>query len=83
VPTSDPISIRRAIAYFLDTFEKQTAEGQAINSIGEELFAIALDQPFRFPATFTFVLRAFGALEVSIQGFVNRNRISLQSKCSY
>ena len=31
--------------------------------IGEDLFAIALDQPFRFPASFTFVLRAFTTLE--------------------
>lgn len=31
--------------------------------IGEDLFAIALDQPFRFPASFTFVLRAFSTLE--------------------
>jgi predicted unusual protein kinase regulating ubiquinone biosynthesis (AarF/ABC1/UbiB family) len=29
----------------------------------EDLFAIAVDQPFRFPATFTFVLRAFSTLE--------------------
>lgn len=26
---------------------------------GEDLLAIAADQPFRFPATFTFVVRAF------------------------
>lgn len=32
-------------------------------AIGEDLFAIAVDQPFRFPATFTFVLRAFSTLE--------------------
>jgi hypothetical protein len=35
-----------------------------LQAIGEDLFAIALDQPFRFPATFTFVLRAFSTLEV-------------------
>lgn len=27
------------------------------------MFAIAVDQPFRFPAAFTFVLRAFSTLE--------------------
>ncbi len=32
-------------------------------NIGEDIFAIALDQPFRFPASFTFVLRAFTTLE--------------------
>jgi predicted unusual protein kinase regulating ubiquinone biosynthesis (AarF/ABC1/UbiB family) len=34
-----------------------------MQKIGEDLFAIAIDQPFRFPATFTFVLRAFSTLE--------------------
>ncbi len=34
-----------------------------MSKIGEDLFTIALDQPFRFPATFTFVLRSFSALE--------------------
>ncbi|KAI4326413.1 hypothetical protein MLD38_031731 [Melastoma candidum] len=29
----------------------------------KDLFAVALDQPFRFPSTFTFVLRAFTTLE--------------------
>ena len=29
----------------------------------QDLFSIAVDQPFRFPATFTFVLRAFSTLE--------------------
>lgn len=29
----------------------------------QDLFAIAQDQPFRFPSTFTFVLRAFSTLE--------------------
>lgn len=35
----------------------------SFQAIGEDLFAIAVDQPFRFPATFTFVLRAFSTLE--------------------
>lgn len=30
--------------------------------VGEDLLAIAADQPFRFPATFTFVVRAFSGL---------------------
>jgi len=63
VPTGDTISVRRAISFFIDSFERQTQEGEALANIGEDLFAIALDQPFRFPATFTFVLRAFTTLE--------------------
>lgn len=38
-------------------------EKEAVAGVGEDLFAIALDQPFRFPASFTFVLRAFTTLE--------------------
>lgn len=30
---------------------------------GEDLLAIAADQPFRFPATFTFVVRAFSGVQ--------------------
>lgn len=42
-----------------------------LQAIGEDLFAIALDQPFRFPANFTFVLRAFSTLEVSCRGIAS------------
>ncbi|XP_057972420.1 protein ACTIVITY OF BC1 COMPLEX KINASE 8, chloroplastic [Malania oleifera] len=36
---------------------------QRLAAIGEDLLAIAADQPFRFPATFTFVVRAFSVLD--------------------
>ncbi|KAG2482100.1 hypothetical protein HYH03_018956 [Edaphochlamys debaryana] len=62
-PTGDNLSIRRAIAYFIDNLSQQTERQATIQAIGEDLFAIAVDQPFRFPATFTFVLRAFSTLE--------------------
>lgn len=39
--------------------EKQEKKKQRLAAIGEDLLAIAADQPFRFPATFTFVVRAF------------------------
>jgi len=35
-----------------------------LNFAGEDLLAIAADQPFRFPATFTFVVRAFSGFSV-------------------
>ncbi|KAF8066232.1 ABC1K7 [Scenedesmus sp. PABB004] len=62
-PTGDMLSVRRAIAYFIDNITRQTERQETIAAIGEDLFAVALDQPFRFPATFTFVLRAFSTLE--------------------
>lgn len=55
--------MRRAVTYFVENINRQTQRNEAVGTIGEDLFAIATDQPFRFPATFTFVLRAFSTLE--------------------
>lgn len=63
-PTGDMASVRRSIQFFLNNLMNQRPdEASTVSAIGEDLFAIALDQPFRFPATFTFVLRAFSTLE--------------------
>jgi predicted unusual protein kinase regulating ubiquinone biosynthesis (AarF/ABC1/UbiB family) len=43
--------------------EKQTRRKQILSSIGEDLLSVSKDQPFRFPATFTFVVRAFSVLD--------------------
>lgn len=63
VPTGDRGSLKKALAFFLDNINKQVERNDAVAQIGEDLFTIALDQPFRFPAAFTFVLRAFATLE--------------------
>ncbi|NEQ32599.1 MAG: AarF/ABC1/UbiB kinase family protein [Leptolyngbya sp. SIO4C5] len=55
--------VRRSIQYILDNFMDQPFEEQSINAISDDLYAVAYDQPFRFPATFTFVMRAFSTLE--------------------
>jgi predicted unusual protein kinase regulating ubiquinone biosynthesis (AarF/ABC1/UbiB family) len=34
-----------------------------LSNIGEDLLLAANDQPFRFPATFTFVVRSFTVLD--------------------
>lgn len=60
---SDQLAVRRALTFFMDNLSQEVQRGEAVATIGEDLFAIALDQPFRFPATFTFVLRAFSTLE--------------------
>ncbi|KAI0497002.1 hypothetical protein KFK09_023328 [Dendrobium nobile] len=63
-PTGDMSSVKRSIQFFLDNLLGQSPDQQqTLAAIGEDLFAIATDQPFRFPATFTFVLRAFSTLE--------------------
>ncbi|KAJ1415591.1 UbiB domain [Sesbania bispinosa] len=63
-PTGDLTSVRRSVQFFLDNLLNQTPDQQqTFSTIGEDLFAIAQDQPFRFPSTFAFVLRSFSTLE--------------------
>ena len=62
-PTGDPGPIRRSIQYMLDHFMDQPFENQSVGASSEDLYEIAYGQPFRFPATFTFVMRAFSTLE--------------------
>ncbi|PIM97412.1 putative unusual protein kinase [Handroanthus impetiginosus] len=63
-PIGDMSAVRRSVQFFLDNLLNQRPDQQqTLSAIGEDLFAIATDQPFRFPATFTFVLRAFSTLE--------------------
>ncbi|KAJ3698251.1 hypothetical protein LUZ61_001956 [Rhynchospora tenuis] len=63
-PTGDLSPVRRSVKFFLDNLLSQSPDQQqTLAAIGEDLFAIAQDQPFRFPSTFTFVIRAFSTLE--------------------
>lgn len=62
-PAEDMGPVRRSIQYMLDHFMDKPFEEQSITSISDDLYEIAYDQPFRFPATFTFVMRAFSTLE--------------------
>ncbi len=63
VPTGDMTPVRRSIQYMLDHFMDKPFEEQSVDAISEDLYEIAYGQPFRFPATFTFVMRAFSTLE--------------------
>ena len=63
VPTGDLTSVRRSIQYMLDNFMDKPFEEQSVDAISDDLYEIAYGQPFRFPATFTFVMRAFSTLE--------------------
>ncbi|MDX2255383.1 MAG: AarF/ABC1/UbiB kinase family protein [Pseudanabaenaceae cyanobacterium bins.39] len=55
--------LRRSVQYMLDNFMGQSMEQRSVAAISDDLYDIAYDQPFRFPATFTFVLRAISTLE--------------------
>jgi len=63
VPQGDMGPVRRSLQYVLDNLLDKPLELQSIGAISEDLYALAYDQPFRFPATFTFVMRAFSTLE--------------------
>jgi len=62
-PVDDMGPVRRSIQYMLDHFMDKPFENQSVSEITDDLYEIAYDQPFRFPATFTFVMRAFSTLE--------------------
>lgn len=62
-PVDDMGPVRRSIQYMLDHFMDKPFEQQSVSEISDDLYEIAYDQPFRFPATFTFVMRAFSTLE--------------------
>jgi predicted unusual protein kinase regulating ubiquinone biosynthesis (AarF/ABC1/UbiB family) len=62
-PVADMGPVRRSVQYMLDNYMDKPFEAQSIAQISDDLYEIAYDQPFRFPATFTFVMRAFSTLE--------------------
>lgn len=62
-PIDDMGPVRRSVQYMLDHFMDQPFENQSVAAISDDLYEIAYNQPFRFPATFTFVMRAFSTLE--------------------
>ncbi|NET68060.1 MAG: AarF/ABC1/UbiB kinase family protein [Moorea sp. SIO1G6] len=62
-PVSDMGPVRRSVQYMLDNFMDKPFEEQSVSNISDDLYEIAYGQPFRFPATFTFVMRAFSTLE--------------------
>ncbi|MGF1513474.1 MAG: ABC1 kinase family protein [Elainellaceae cyanobacterium] len=62
-PAEDMGPVRRSVQFMLDNFMDKPFEAHSISTISDDLYEIAYDQPFRFPATFTFVMRAFSTLE--------------------
>ncbi len=62
-PVEDMGPVRRSVQFMLDNFMDKPFENQSVAAISDDLYEIAYGQPFRFPATFTFVMRAFSTLE--------------------
>ncbi|PKU69118.1 hypothetical protein MA16_Dca002388 [Dendrobium catenatum] len=58
------LQVKRSIQFFLDNLLSQSPDKQqTLAKIGEDLFAIATDQPLRLPSTLTFVMKAFSTIE--------------------
>ncbi len=65
-PDSDLGPVRRSVQYMLDSyFDRAFSEHGEISmaAINDDLYELTYEQPFRFPAAFTFVLRSLSALE--------------------
>ncbi|XVE78297.1 hypothetical protein DITRI_Ditri13aG0133500 [Diplodiscus trichospermus] len=63
-PTGDLSSVRRSVQFFIDNMLDQRPDQETtLAAIGEDLFAIAHDQPIGFPSNVAFVLKAFTTLE--------------------
>ncbi len=62
---SDRVPIRRSIDFILENFANKPYGDQSFNfdAITSDIYEMAYEQPFRFPSTFTFVLRAVSTLE--------------------
>lgn len=64
----DPVPVRRAIQYFLNSIGNRPSRDQTVAAIGDDLYATAYDKPFRLPAASIFLLRAFSTLEGLAKG---------------
>lgn len=71
--------MHRCLIFSLFRFSEETYKHTHLlsNVAGEDLLAIAADQPFRFPATFTFVVRAFSGWV-----WMTKSTISCILKCN-
>ncbi|KAL3158073.1 hypothetical protein ABBQ32_011679 [Trebouxia sp. C0010 RCD-2024] len=56
--------------------DRQAKRKQILSNIGEDLLVASADKPFRFPATFTFVVRSFTVLDGIGKGLDPRFDIS-------
>ncbi len=65
-PSADLAPVRRSVQYMLETYLNQALGSHddiSMADISDDLYELSYNQPFRFPATFTFVLRALSTLE--------------------
>eukprot|EP01024_Parvocaulis_polyphysoides_P008828 TRINITY_DN12649_c1_g2_i2.p1 TRINITY_DN12649_c1_g2~~TRINITY_DN12649_c1_g2_i2.p1 ORF type:complete len:278 (+),score=57.16 TRINITY_DN12649_c1_g2_i2:81-836(+) len=62
-PIGDQLALKRALSYFVNNIQRQTEANETLQKIGEDIFTLGTEKTFRFPATFTFVMRSLTTLE--------------------
>ncbi len=65
-PNAERAPIKRSVMFILNNFTDKPFDDNtdiSIAGITDDIYEMAYDQPFLFPATFTFVLRALSTLE--------------------
>ncbi|MGL5035407.1 MAG: ABC1 kinase family protein, partial [Microcystaceae cyanobacterium] len=62
-PISDMSSVKRIINFLLENFREKPVDIRAFEQIGDEVYAMFQQQPFRLPPQMTFILKSITTLD--------------------
>ena len=62
-PMSDLTPVKRLVAFILENFTDKAIDVKAFEQIGDELYIMFKQQPFRLPAQMTFILKSLTTLD--------------------
>ncbi len=62
-PMSDMTPVKRMVNFLLDNFRDKPVDIRAFEQIGDELYEMFREQPFRLPAQMTFILKSLTTLD--------------------
>jgi predicted unusual protein kinase regulating ubiquinone biosynthesis (AarF/ABC1/UbiB family) len=62
-PMKDMTPVRRIVAFLLEEFRDKPVDVKAFDRVGEEIYLMFKQQPFRLPAQMTFILKSVTTLD--------------------
>jgi predicted unusual protein kinase regulating ubiquinone biosynthesis (AarF/ABC1/UbiB family) len=62
-PKGDLGPVKRIISFLLDNFRDKPVDIKAFDQVGEEVYAMFQQQPFRLPPQMTFILKSISTLD--------------------
>jgi predicted unusual protein kinase regulating ubiquinone biosynthesis (AarF/ABC1/UbiB family) len=62
-PMKDMTPVRRIVAFLLEEFRDKPVDIKAFDRVGEEIYLMFKQQPFRLPAQMTFILKSVTTLD--------------------